>query len=180
MLAIWLSQTGCTWQKLVDALSSQAVGEQDVAKKIRRTYCCEGEDKDLTEKFISLKSDNLTPNDLASVLNELYEVKDMWYDLGIQLKIAVHDLGPISFAPDRGLHYMLSHWLSNEALSPHTWHQVVDALSSPAVDRPDIAERIRNKYCSQDRDEDPKSIQPDNSSSKQGIFAEYPDSQLRS
>ena len=43
---------------------------------------------------------------------------------------------------------MLSVWLTREDPSPPSWQRVVDALSSSAIDRPDLAEKIRRTYCS--------------------------------
>ena len=48
--------------------------------------------------------------------------------------------------PDDCLLRMLSLWLSRTHPSPPCWQRVVDALSSPAVSRHDVANRIRKKY----------------------------------
>ena len=55
---------------------------------------------------------------------------------------------------------MLSVWLTRTDPSPPSWERVVDALSSPAIDRPTVAERIRRTYCSQSSDTatDPESF----------------------
>ena len=45
---------------------------------------------------------------------------------------------------------MLSVWLSRTDPSPPTWQRVVDALSSPAVERPDVARHIRQTYLCQE------------------------------
>lgn len=172
MLSIWLNKTDHyppTWQRLVDALSSRSVGQQGIAEKIKKTYCTEDKDEDITQKSVSVESDGLTADDIPTLMNELFEVKYMWHDLGVQLKMKWLSLQGVNDEHGRGLYHMLSRWLSDEKLSPHTWQQVVNALSSPVVDRQDIAERIRKKYCCPDSTEFPESIEPENSSNKQGI-----------
>ena len=79
-----------------------------------------------------------------------------WYDLGVQLEIQTHDLDVLRLENQNDtkkcLRQMLSVWLLQEFPSPPSWERVVDALSSPAIDRPTVAERIRRTYCSQSSD----------------------------
>ena len=53
--------------------------------------------------------------------------------------------------PDDCLLKMLAVWLSRTDPSPPSWQSVVDALSSPAVNRHDVAKKIRSFYCCQQR-----------------------------
>ena len=91
-------------------------------------------------------------------MNELYEVRAKWYDLGVQLRMKTSDLDAIETEHPKNsnvcLRRMLSVWLTREVHSPPTWQTVVDALSSPAVGRPDVAENINLKYCTKDIHED--------------------------
>ncbi|CAI8014929.1 NLR family CARD domain-containing protein 3, partial [Geodia barretti] len=97
--------------------------------------------------------DTLTTDDLATLVNELNEVKDKWYHLGVQLKMKPADLNAIRIEfmnnANNCLLEMLSVWLT-KLPSPPTWQTVVDALSSPDIDRPAVAQRIRQTYLSQD------------------------------
>ena len=90
-------------------------------------------------------------------MNELHEVRAKWYHLGVQLNMRPSDLDPIQIQclnnPDDCLLKLLSVWLTRADPSPPSWERVVDALSSPAIDRPTVAERIRRTYCSQSSNE---------------------------
>ena len=98
----------------------------------------------------SLAIETLNPNDIATLVNELHEVKAKWYDLGVQLRMKIHDLDAIEIEClkncDRCLIKMLSSWLSQTDHSP-TWQIVVDALSSPAIGNQNAANRIHQVYC---------------------------------
>ena len=89
-------------------------------------------------------------------MNELHEVRTDWYDLGVQLEFETHDLDVfrLEYQNDtkKCLRHVLSVWLTRTVPSPPSWERVVDALSSPAIDRPTVAERIRRTYCSQSSD----------------------------
>ena len=106
--------------------------------------------------FVYLFADTLSlDNDLGTLQSELHEARDKWYNLGVQLKVPVSDLKAIQakfkYSNDPGdcLREMLTRWLSITINPPPTWQRVVDALCSAPVDRPLIAEQIRNKYCSE-------------------------------
>ena len=98
-------------------------------------------------------ADPLTSNDLAILVNELHEVRDKWYHLGVQLKVQLHDLDAFQTQynnnPDKCLLKMLSHWLTMTP-PPPTWQRVVDALNSPSIGKPLIADKIRRTYCTDD------------------------------
>ena len=83
-------------------------------------------------------------------MNELYEVRAKWYDLGVQLRMTLPDLDAIETQyqnnPDRCLQRMLSDWLSREIPSPPSWQKIVDALCTHTVSKPLVAERIRKTY----------------------------------
>ena len=96
-------------------------------------------------------TDTLAPEDLATLVNELYEVRAIWYDVGVQLRMMTSDLDAIQTQyqnnPKTCLRQMLSDWLTNEVPSPPTWQRVVDALSTPAIGKQSAAERLKQVYC---------------------------------
>ena len=86
-------------------------------------------------------------------MNELQEVRDVWFSVGVQLKVPLADLRSIraDFRDKSSdcLLEMLSVWLSRTDPSPPSWQRVVDALCSRAINKPLVAERIRKTYLSQ-------------------------------
>ena len=98
----------------------------------------------------------LSTGDLATVVNELQEVRDIWFSVGVQLNMPLADLRSIrADFKDKSsdcLLETLSVWLTRTDPSPPSWERLVDALSSPAIDRPTVAERIMRTYCSQSSD----------------------------
>ena len=99
---------------------------------------------------ITKTSDELTIEDLSTLVNELQAVRDIWFVLGVQLKVPLADLRCIrADYRDRCsecLLEMLSAWLDITTLP--TWQNVIDALCCAAVERPLVAENIRKRYCS--------------------------------
>ena len=94
--------------------------------------------------------DELATEDLSTLVNELQAVRDIWFVLGVQLKVPLADLRCIrADYRDRCsecLLEMLSAWLDITTLP--TWQNVIDALCCAAVERPLVAENIRKRYCS--------------------------------
>ena len=90
-------------------------------------------------------------------MNELQQVRDIWFSVGVQLNMPLADLRSIrADFKDKSsdcLLEMLSVWLTRTVPSPPSWERVVDALSSPAIERPTVAERIRRTYCSKSSNE---------------------------
>ena len=97
-------------------------------------------------------TDTLSTDDLATLQNALFEVRDKWYHLGVQLKVPISDLKAIRTQylnnPDDCLLEMLSCWLSNTTPSP-TWQTVVDALCCAAIGRQQVADNIRRQYLNE-------------------------------
>ena len=99
--------------------------------------------------IILFSADTLTESNLKALSNELNEVRDMWFSLGVQLEVPLGDLRAIrtQFSnPADCLIEMLSYWLTMTA-PPPTWQRVVDALNSPSIAKPNIADKIRGTYC---------------------------------
>ena len=88
---------------------------------------------------------------LATVVNELHEVRAKWYHLGVQLNMRPSDLDAIRAQfmnkPDDCLLEMLSVWLTRTDPSPPSWERVVDALSSRSIGENEAAERLQSIYC---------------------------------
>ena len=84
-------------------------------------------------------------------MNELHEVRADWYDFGVQLRMETHDLDVFRLENQNDtkkcLRQMLSVWLLQEFPSPPSWERVVDALSSPAINKKGISERLKHIYC---------------------------------
>ena len=93
----------------------------------------------------------MNPVDLATLVNELHEVRADWYDLGVQLRMVTSDLDAIEQENTKDskkcLRKMLSLWLTKTTPSPPSWQRVVDALCSRSIDRPALADKIRRTYC---------------------------------
>ena len=108
--------------------------------------------------------DTLTPADLSTLVNELHEVRDIWFPLGVQLKVPLADLRSIrADYRDKSsdcLLEMMSTWLSSTAPVP-TWQRVVDALCCAAIGRRLVAERIRKQHCSPANESCPVYLTPE-------------------
>ena len=87
-----------------------------------------------------------------TLLNELNDITDVWFQFGVQLGVPVAQLRAIETQyrnPDTCLMNVLTLWLSNTTPSP-TWETVVDALCCAAIGRQQMADNIRRKYCNLD------------------------------
>ena len=87
--------------------------------------------------------------DHAFQLDELVNVHERWYPLGLQLKVSAKMLDRIEaqFSDSRErLQEMLKTWLT---ISDNpSWKTVTDALRSQSVSRNQIADYLETKYCS--------------------------------
>ena len=97
----------------------------------------------------NLYTDTLSTDDLATLQNALYEVRDEWFTLGVHLKVETHDLRAIRAQCSNNLGEclleMLSCWLTNTIPTP-TWQTLLDALCCTAVGKPQVADKIRKEY----------------------------------
>ena len=104
----------------------------------------------MSEQFFSI-TETLSSGDLATLVNELHEVRADWYDFGVQLRMETHDFDVFRLENQNDtkkcLRQMLSVWLLQEFPSPPSWERVVDALSSPAINKKGISERLKHIYC---------------------------------
>ena len=89
----------------------------------------------------------LNEDDLSDVYDILHSVRAQWQQIGLQLNVIPAELDAMQSGSGTQdpLMRMLRYWLRN---APHpTWPDIVEALRRPSVNRPNIAERVRQKYC---------------------------------
>ena len=89
-------------------------------------------------------------NDLAEVVNEVFNARAKWYDIGLNLGVPVGTLNAIRVQyrdnPQDCLREVLMVWL--KAVDPQpTWKALVDALQSKAVDEGRLAKELVAKKC---------------------------------
>ena len=94
----------------------------------------------------------LDEDDLKRLTNALIPVKSEWWEIGLVLRLQPGELRDI--LNDRRyntelqrLTAMLNIWLDQLLNPPQTWPVIVEALRSPVVNKPNIAEEIRREYC---------------------------------
>ena len=86
----------------------------------------------------------LTPNDAVDILEELLPAQNRSFELGLKLGLPHHEVVAIhstySDPRSRLLHVILA--FLNQAEPRPTWRVIVDALRSPAVNLPRLADRV--------------------------------------
>ena len=99
--------------------------------------------------ILSLFLGHLAIEDLRIVQNTLWDTRYKWYNMGIELGMAVTDLDVIKDGclrnADECLTGLLVQWL-RQLNPPPNWKAIVKALQSPAVNFPQLACKIENKY----------------------------------
>ena len=89
--------------------------------------------------------DQLSVDDLPTVQRTLYEVKTEWYNLGLELGLRVATLDSIDARynsdPSQCFRQFLKEWLKGVNPLP-TWQAMVNALKSPTVAQPRLAQQI--------------------------------------
>ena len=92
---------------------------------------------------------HLTITDLKTVQAALWEARPKWYNLGLQLDMAVDDLDVIERKnlknDDECLTDLLRQWL-RQGNPPPTWKAIVKALQSPTVNLTPLACKIEDEY----------------------------------
>ena len=86
-------------------------------------------------------------DDLGLLLEELMDVCQKWYVLGLKLKVSVQTLDGIraQFADTRDqLLAMLKTWLITHG--NHSWESIIDALRSRDVDEWMLSQDLLRKY----------------------------------
>ena len=90
----------------------------------------------------------LTSDDLGLLLEELLDVHEEWYPLGLLLKVSTKTLERIrtQFLDSRHqLQEMLKFWLTT-ADKP-SWNTLTDGLRSRSVGASQLASVLKTKYC---------------------------------
>ena len=89
---------------------------------------------------------SLVLNDLAVVLDELHDVRKMWYEIGLRLQLPVEDLETISSEhknDQQSLRRVILLWLKSGAAM---WAKLCDALSNRTVGETTLADKLRERY----------------------------------
>ena len=92
----------------------------------------------------------LTLDDLGLILEEIFPVRDKWYNIGLQLQVPVKELQRIESEHKNDhttcLRLMLIKWLE---LGCASWRSLCDALHSPIVlgGNAALANTLMEKYC---------------------------------
>jgi len=94
----------------------------------------------------------LSEDDLAAVQKKIFAVRTEWYNLGLELGQRPSTLDSIavqySSDPSQCFRQVLKVWLKGVDPSP-TWQAMVNALKSPTVAQPQVAEQIQTELSPQ-------------------------------
>ena len=88
----------------------------------------------------------LSVDDLCAVQKELYDARPHWYNLGLELGLKPGALDAIKSrcSGDECFRETLKEYLKTTTPS---WRALVEALRSPTVGQPKLAETVEQKYC---------------------------------
>ena len=91
---------------------------------------------------------SLTIDDLRMVNKAVYDMRDKWFQFGVELGIQPGTLKSIKRKslqdPDECLLELLTEWLKTEE---PTWKKLVEALKSDTVSEANLAKRIERDHC---------------------------------
>ena len=90
----------------------------------------------------------LSEADLGTVLNEVFDVRAKWYNIGLGLRVPAGTLDAIRGRfddPADCLRETLREWLRQAAPQP-TWRALVEALRSRAVGEQQLARALEGRY----------------------------------
>ena len=83
-------------------------------------------------------------NDLPTVLDELYDIRDKWYNLGLRLNVSTEKLESLtSHDQDSCFRQVLVNWLKS---GKATWLALCQALSHRTVGQEELARKLQTKY----------------------------------
>ena len=88
----------------------------------------------------------LKPDDAADVLEELLEAQNRSRYIGLKLRVPQHVVDGTYSQPCDHLYSVIMEYLKKVEPRP-TWKAIVDALKSPLVNFPNLAQKIERKYC---------------------------------
>ena len=89
----------------------------------------------------------MTLDDLGLLLEELVDVRERWYNLGLQLKVRPETLDTIKAHFSDSTHLLLEVlkvWLTTSDNT--SWKALTDALRSQSVGQPLLADDLEAKY----------------------------------
>ena len=89
--------------------------------------------------------ETLTPDGAVEVFEEILPAQNRSYQLGLKLKLPQHDVEAIhsnNLPPDKCLLEVLIKF-SQQTEPRSTWRVIIEALKSPAVNLPALAERVQ-------------------------------------
>ena len=85
-------------------------------------------------------------NDLVTVLDELYDVRARWYDIGLRLNVPAETLEKIKAPDDNScLRQVLIIWLRS---GKATWTNLCQALRHRTIEQRKLADSLLAKYHS--------------------------------
>ena len=90
------------------------------------------------------EDETLTPDDAVDVLEEILPAQNKSYELGLKFKLPQHVVEAIhskELPPDKYLLKVLIKFSQQTDPRP-TWRVIIEALRSPAVNLPALAERV--------------------------------------
>ena len=88
-------------------------------------------------------SSTLTGEDLKKVYETIFDAREKWYQIGLQLKVDANTLDSIKDEEksyEEKLLRMLKYWL--RAGIDRSWEALDKALRNKTVDRPDVADKL--------------------------------------
>ena len=85
--------------------------------------------------------------DFAEVQEALWEARSKWHNIGIQLKLEVHELECIKAEQGFGLDDKFIEMIKIRLrkVEPCTWRDFCDALNHPTVGMPNVADKLKGK-----------------------------------
>ena len=90
----------------------------------------------------------MTIDDMRTVLNAVWNARQRWFDIGLELDLSVSDLNAIKTSNDniiyKCINNMLIVWL-RRSNPPPTWSALVGALRSPVVGCEELAKRVERE-----------------------------------
>ncbi|MCG8625590.1 MAG: hypothetical protein MJE68_26770 [Proteobacteria bacterium] len=96
------------------------------------------------DEFVSIQQMVLKVNDLVKVLDELYDVRDRWYDIGLRLNVPAETLEEIRAPNDNScLRQVLVIWLKS---GKATWTDLCQVLRHRTIDKGELADSLLAKY----------------------------------
>ena len=89
--------------------------------------------------------------ELHTVINELYEARHKWFDIGIQLQLDHSELKGIEdkYRSDPGdcFRQMFIAWKTSSSQAPKTWSTLTAILRQPSIKYEELATKIEEKHC---------------------------------